>query len=838
MSEVKRKEEEDSDVVKEDENESVIDEEEEEIEEEEEEEEEDGDDDDDDDGDDDGDNDGDNDDDDDGEGDGKRKPDNKEISNNEEEVKKQKLDPLKAPPGKKVPLHFLEKRRIGRIKAAEEFARKLRVVGIERVENQNLPVSGLFRAVPLVNQKNYSSDYLRKDDNAFVIRERKHQRNQNGNSNNNNNASDSASDTAVADPPLKKETPISLSKDLDLSDIDKTIVIHPGSSTLKIGRATDEEPILVPNAVAVPKKELFDIDEQYNNLLDDTDELGKEFEDLKNELYRNFKERMKYYKRKMQSNAHDQVVSFNKITKPEIVSDKNDFSRVDWITEADKRYYGDDALRCSGDGFIIRKPFAESGAFNLESGLYSSIQDLLGDIYNLLEKVLSEKFSIEKQDYSEYKIVMVIPDLFAKIHVETFIRLLLSEMGFRAVAVMQESLATCYGAGISTPTCVVNIGAEQIRISCVDDGAVLENSSLTLDYGGSDVTRLLAILLQQSNFPYQDWNIETLHGWRTAERLKKDFVTFQDADIAVQIFNYIKRIPGIPSEKYDFKVFDEVILAPLGLFYPNVFKLLQDKRSEGIKKENNRSLVEALPPSRDVFTNSLNDWRSVTQKDLLEGRIYCDAKDDFEILQRLVDLSTDIESLQNENIDEVDNRKCYIPLDKAIVQSITNAAVDVDVSRLSQFYSNIIIVGGGANVPAIDFILSDRINIWRPAILGISSFPNFFKNLNKQLKELQNNTKGSSNPTEAAEDLAKQSKELMQKELNKLVASLEIQNSGDHYFNVSVIPSPRDIDPSVLFWKGASVLAQIKLVEELYITNTDWDTHGNRILQYKCIFTY
>ena len=42
-------------------------------------------------------------------------------------------------------------------------------------------------------------------------------------------------------------------------------------------------------------------------------------------------------------------------------------------------------------------------------------------------------------------------------------------VGFRAVAVQAESVATTFGAGVSF-ACVVDVGAADVKISCVEDG--------------------------------------------------------------------------------------------------------------------------------------------------------------------------------------------------------------------------------------------------------------------------------------------------------------------------------------------------------------------------------
>lgn len=747
-----------------------------------------------------------------------------------------KLDPAKAPPGKKVPLHLLEKRRLGRIKAAEEFAKKLKKIGIEKVESNTLPPTGLFQPMILINQKNYSSDYLKKDEQVFALRDRKVLRNANpseGNNGNNNN--NTTSNTAEANEAVGEE-------DIDLSDANTTLVIHPGSNSLKVGFAKDEAPFVIPACVAIPKSELINqvpMDEENDGQPAYSRYQPAEFEEIKSEMQHSFRERMRFYKRKVQPNAHEQVVNYNRVSEPELIEDKNDYNHVNWITNPDRHYYGADALKCSKEHFVIRHPIVKGGCFNIGSPDYRSLQDLMGDFSELLEHVLSSsRFQLKRSQFALYKVVLVIPDLFEKAHVETMIRWLITEMHFQAVAIIQESLATCYGAGISTSTCVVNIGATQTRIACVDEGMVLQDSCITLDYGSDDITRLFALFLLQSEFPYQDWDIESAHGWCLAEELKKNFTTFQDANVTVQLYNFIKRIPGQQSEKFDFKVFDEVILAPLSLFYPQIIAQL---RSELKPVPTNEKLKSELPISRDIFTDNLDDWRSLSQAECLDNQLYCGNQDEFQKLCKTLDFSSGLDELHAENQLEPNLRENYTPLEKAIVQSITNACLSLDISKMSTFYSNILLCGGGSNIPALDFILTDRINIWRPRLLSQTSFPELYKKLSKQIKDIKNpakNSEGKSNGPQEEEQLKEKIREVIRGEFERYNEHVESQNNADHILPVSVLPSPRELDPSMLIWKGASVLAQIKLVEELYLTGADWDMHGSRILQYKCIFTY
>ncbi|QLQ78245.1 hypothetical protein HG537_0A04920 [Torulaspora globosa] len=748
-----------------------------------------------------------------------------EVKSNERGRKHARSDHGKAP--KKVPLHLLEKRRLGRIKAAEEFAKKLKQTGIEKVENINLRPTGLFQPVLLINQKNYSSDYLKKDEQMFALRERKTLR---------NNTQVSLGNTPdIAD--LKNGTAeptdmtVAAEEDIDLSDANKTLVIHAGSRTIKVGLAKDEVPLVVPSCVAIPKSQ--SIFNKFETPI--TADQPAEFEEMKSTIQQSFKERMRYYKRKVPYNAREQVLTFNRASKPQFIEDKNDPDPKEWINRADRKYYGFEATRCSKESFTLRYPFTKGGSFNLSSPHYASLQDLMQDVINLLDYALSsDGLSLDRAQYSQYKVVLVVPDLFEKAHVEMFLRTLLTEMQFQAVAIIQESLATCYGAGQSSSTCVVNIGATHTTVACIDEGSVLENSLISLNYGGDDITRLFALLLMQSKFPYKNWDLNSSHGWLCAQELKEKCITFQDANVTVQLYNYIKRIPGQPLEQYEFKVFDEVMVAPLALFYPEIIAYLHSKQSQ---ESGNAKLEDQLLPSRDTFTGTFNDWRSLSQNECLNGDLYCGWNQDEEMLSRLLDLQTNIEELQNEDPSKPDRRKNYTPLEKAIIQSITNASISLDVAKMTSFYSNILVVGGGSQIPALDFVLTDRINIWRPRLLSVSSFANFFKKLTKKAKDIRTAAAKSANPDD--EDKSPQKiKDMINKELDEYWDGIEAQNGNEHLLPVNVIPPPRDMDAAALTWKGATVLAQIKLVEELYLTSTDWDMHGSRILQYKCLFAY
>lgn len=832
---------------------------------------------------------------------------------------------------KKVPLHLLEKRRLGRIKAAEEFAKKLKQVGINKVDNENVFPTGKFKTIQLINQKNYSSDYLKKDDQIFTLRERKFLRNKI--ISNNDTTATTANDNNTSSGQWNEQDYKDLAEttfnnksikynheQIDLNDPSNTIVIQLGQTSLKIGFALDETPIVVPNCIAIPADpNTNDNDKNWFN-----SEQSQDFVQLKSQLYQSFKERMRYYKRRIQPNSHEQVKSFNSQSIPETVSLQKDPAHIPWITNENSPIsssspanqnclYGDEAILASEPWFKHRKPFASDGSFNLINEDYTSLQELLGDVTNLLNYSLKKLFKryrdqlIEKQKQQQeedeqdeehddtpiremnfesqrFKAILIIPDLFQKSHVETMIRLLITELPFQAVAIIQESLANCYGAGLGTSTCVVNIGSSSTNVVCVDEGSVVENSVIKLDYGGDDITRLFSVLLKQNNFPYHEWDPNTVAGWHLAETLKKNLVTFQDDGVAVQLTNFLKRMPNQPIEKYEFKIFDEVMLAPLALFYPEIFKLLKANNIMNNKKlaQNYRNLKLQLPASQDFFTDDSNDLNSISQEEAMHDSnlnvgdtpdAYTDIHDESLLLKNLLNVNDKLDDLVPMTPD--DTMLNMLPLDKAIIQSITNGSLTMDPSKMSTYYSNILVVGGSSNIEAFDFMLTDRINIWRPRLLAHQTFPTFYENLVKKIKEHEkkfnadkNKSVTSSSTTndnddekieenkDSAQDendviietdTATDSKSILQleidslinEELQKFVGDFEKSaNNNDHYSPVTVIPPPREMDPASLCWKGGSVLAQVKLVEELFITYSDWDMHGSRILQYKCIFPY
>ena len=53
---------------------------------------------------------------------------------------------------------------------------------------------------------------------------------------------------------------------------------------------------------------------------------------------------------------------------------------------------------------------------------------------------------------------------------------------------------------------------------------------------------------------------------------------------------------------------------------------------------------------------------------------------------------------------------------------------------------------------------------------------------------------------------------------------------------VEVLPAPRELDPRLLMWKGASVLSKLETAKEMWIGEQEWSEMGSRCLRERALF--
>ncbi|PWY73610.1 actin-like ATPase domain-containing protein [Aspergillus heteromorphus CBS 117.55] len=709
----------------------------------------------------------------------------------------------------------------------------LRDEGLERTDN-NMELSN-WPQVPPINQKNYYTDYLKRDDQYLAFRLQ--------NEENRNRMAKTAKDRDRALAMAKAndlgipEAEAEVDGDTNMEDAEeaneeavgsKVIVIHVGSQNLRIGFSSDALPKTVPMVIARKSRtsESEDREEPCPKRLkmDDGSDMepdkifGPEFSSQYTTMMADLKTHMRQNKRRTLPNSKEMVINFNRRTVPETISEHNDPLRVDWteIPEPAPEYIvGQAALRIPDASKPRYKLFWPIKHGWCNEGDYDSKRLLFLDISLILEDAFKTQLGLtSKKDWPQYSCVFVIPDIYEKSYVTQTLDLLMTEFAFARVCFIQESLAATFGAGF-TSACVVDIGAQKTSICCVEEGMCLENSRVNLKYGGSDVTETFIRMMLHDHFPYADINLWRRYDYLLAEELKKSVCTMNEASVSVQVFDFHLRVAGQDTRKYSFKAYDEVHLAPMGYFQPSIFD--NSQKLKGRRKLIGRSV--------DIYDGQPNDPTSIAQSQILSsiapssnGQVNGDLQSNNTLevqatpsraqpsnaLSRVQELegtprssvagspapeavgtpqagATPVPGGQGPatsqprapTVEERDDILPVFPLDNAILTSIAQAARS-DERKMRDFLGGIMVVGGGSLVNGLHPFLEERLQTLRPAF----------------------------------------AKEIM------------------------IGTPPRELDPQVVVWKGASVFGKLNGTNDSWIGQLEYDRLGHRLMAYKCMWAY
>lgn len=596
---------------------------------------------------------------------------------------------------------------------------------MHKVDNHQRQTS--FRLVPAINQKNYFTGYLKRDNQLL------------------------ASQPRPDDVQFAPET---------------TVVLHLGSRYLRVGCASDVFPREIPLCIAKPKK---DTGKQHDPR--EGDVAG--WQDSVETVEADFRERMRFYKINVVSNAIETCRSFNSRQKGEVIDDDSD--------EGSENLYGDGALNADSSKFDIVWLFQQGGF--TEDPCYVSTQEYIDDLTAYL------KWSIPRSP-TESDVVLLVPDLFDRTQLSVTMAILF-DLGFRHQLILQESVAATFGAGISS-ACVVDVGSQTTKIACVDEGVCVSDSRLYLDIGGDDITATFRRMLSRISFPAKELSDED------ASRLKRKFCTANNEDLEIQLYS-----ATAAGRKFDFKIYNEVMLPVLGLFYPQLFQN-SDKR---IYKH------RLFPRAIDPYENHLVDQLSDAQLNVCYGQLAVNGQSYVSLIgsglmgsaepasepasevggtddeeskstpapeaapgkagssQAQIPKAADQQIKAEEHVDPC--KALIAPLDHAIVESITQATKSGTSPKT--FYENVLVVGGGANISGFHNLLSDRLSMWAPKVT---------------------------------------------------------KDFGE----IAVLPIPRELDPASILWKGAAVYSRLKIAEEMWISRREWEILGIRILYQKALF--
>lgn len=528
---------------------------------------------------------------------------------------------------------------------------------------------------------------------------------------------------------------------------------------------------------------------------------------------------MRQNKRRTLPNSKEMVVNYNNRTPYETISEHNDPIRVEYTeiptdtTKAPEHIIGNDALKIpdySSPRYKLSWPMRHGW---LNENDYNSRMILFQDLALIVEHAFKTQLNLtRKKEWGQYSCVFVIPDLYEKAFVTQMLDMLLREFGLARVCFFQESLAGTFGAGFST-ACVVDIGAQKTSICCVDEGLCVENSRVNLKYGGSDVTELFVRMMLFDHFPYAEINLKRRYDFLLAEELKRRVCTLNEANVSLQVIDFHLRASGQNTRKYTFKVYDEGILAAMGIFRPSIF----DNSEKFLGR---RKLIEK---SYDLYDGEPNDPVSTAECEILaeikpptpngESKHNGEVKGLSTPMKPTNGLLHDLDNgaantndtprsspagspvppetgspqpptadtpnvttlpkQAHRHLEQRDDILPIFPLDSAIFTSISNAARTED-RKFTDFLGGILVLGGGSLIPSFHAFLEEMMKLKRP----------------------------------------------------------------EYASSIMVGAPPRDLDPQVVVWKGASVFGKLDATNDSWISGLEYDRLGTRILAYKCMWPW
>ncbi|XP_051060685.1 actin-related protein 8 isoform X3 [Phodopus roborovskii] len=462
------------------------------------------------------------------------------------------------------------------------------------------------------------------------------------------------------------------------------VVIHPGSTTLRIGRATDTLPASIPHVIARRHKQQGQPLYKDNWLLREGLNKPESNEQRQNGLKM---VDQAIWSKKMSNGTRripvspEQARSYNKQMRPAIL---DHCSGNKWTNTSHQPEYlvGEEALYVNPlDCYNIHWPIRR-GQLNIHPGPGGSLTAVLADIEVIWSHAIQKYLEIPLKDLKYYRCILLIPDIYNKQHVKELVHMILMKMGFSGIVVHQESVCATFGSGLSS-TCVVDVGDQKTSVCCVEDGVSHRN------------TRIFS------------WN--------------QDISGLQDHEFQI-------RHPDSPALLYQFRLGDEKLQAPMALFYPATFGIVGQKmttlqhRSQGDPEDpHDEHYLLATQSKQEQSAKATADRKSASKPIGFEGDLRGQSSD---LPERLHPQEVDLASSQGdclmagndseEALTALMSRKTAISLfegkalglDKAILHSVDCCSSDDTKKKM---YSSILVVGGGLMFHKAQEFLQHRI---------------------------------------------------------------------------------------------------------------------------------
>ncbi|XP_064931382.1 actin-related protein 8 isoform X2 [Columba livia] len=460
------------------------------------------------------------------------------------------------------------------------------------------------------------------------------------------------------------------------------VVIHPGSTTLRLGRATDTLPVGIPHVIARRHRQQGQAAYRDSWLLRDGLNKPESTEQRQNGLKM---VDQAIWSKKMSNGARripvspDQARSYNRQMRPAILDHS---SGAKWTNTSNHPEFlvGEEALYVNPlDSYNIHWPIRR-GQLNLHTGPGGSLTAVLADLEVIWSHAIQKYLEIPLKDLKYYRCILLIPDIYNKQHVKELVNMILMKMGFSGIIVHQESVCATFGSGLSS-ACIVDVGDQKTSICCVEDGVSHRNTRLCLAYGGSDVSRCFYWLMQRAGFPYRDCQLTNKLDCLLLQHLKETFCHLDQDISGLQDHEFQIRHPDSPALLYQLRLGDEKLQSA---------KATADRKSmskpgafEGDLRGQASDISERIYPQEVELGSAQSDC-------MISGN------DSEEPLTAHMSRKTAVSQFEGK----------ALGLDKAILHSIDCCASDDTKKKM---YSSILVVGGGLMFHKAQEFLQHRI---------------------------------------------------------------------------------------------------------------------------------
>ncbi|XKL61734.1 hypothetical protein PGB90_001567 [Kerria lacca] len=484
------------------------------------------------------------------------------------------------------------------------------------------------------------------------------------------------------------------------------IIIHPGSLYVRMGRASDLNPVTILHGIARKQRPGGII---YNDTLlpatlhrnaDNT----KEVEESRLQVSRFLQSQNQSSGRRRYVTPPQQIAAFNRrVTGQTLSSSGGEYFNTD-----EDIIVGDEILNLNPEApYNVHFPFRR-GELNIHKNIGGSLMSIIEDLRTIWLHIIELHLGIEAKNLKDFKCVLVISDVFNRNYIKELMNLILVIMKFGSCFLLQDHVAATFGAGLSF-ACVVDVGHEKLSISCVEDGISLQNTRVRLGYGGADITQTFHWLLQKCAFPYLQCDpLLSRFDAFLMQKLKHDFCHLHLDVCGCYEKTFVICQPKKPVQRFTIQVGDECIIAVLSIFHPELLGISTPKivvtqtRSQShpedpfdpeyLRETSRRGTKESL---ESIIGESLTDGNSgITSQITNEDDLPVDGM--IENIQQNTSTS-----------DYVTENGHPVGIDTAIIRSIEKYGSE-ELRR--KFYSSILIVGGGIKFPGVSEFLETKLS--------------------------------------------------------------------------------------------------------------------------------